>query len=45
MEGEDKEDLKALRRGWFLGGEEFLERLEGVGVRKGSVRAFKQNGD
>jgi hypothetical protein len=22
--------LKALRRGWFLGGEEFLERLEGV---------------
>ena len=30
MEGEDKEDLKALRRGWVLGGEEFLERLEGV---------------
>ena len=29
MEGEDKEDLKALRRGWFLGGEEFLERLDG----------------
>jgi len=25
VEGEDKGDLKALRRGWFLGGEEFLE--------------------
>jgi len=30
VEGEDKEDLKALWRGWFLGWEEFLERLEGV---------------
>lgn len=30
VESEDKEDLKALRRGWYLGGEEFLERLEGV---------------
>jgi len=29
VEGEDKGDLKVLRRGWFLGGEEFLERLEG----------------
>lgn len=30
VEGEEKEDLKALRRGWFLGGEEFLDRLEEV---------------
>ena len=30
VEGEDKEELKALRRGWFLGGEEFLNRLEGL---------------
>jgi putative transposase len=30
LEGEDKEELKVLRRGWFLGGEEFLDRLEGV---------------
>jgi len=30
VEGEDKEDLKAVRRGWILGGEEFLEPLEGV---------------
>ncbi len=29
-EGEDKEDLKELRRGWYLGGEEFLDRLENV---------------
>jgi REP element-mobilizing transposase RayT len=30
VEGEEKEDLKVLRRGWFLGGEEFLDRLKGV---------------
>jgi len=30
VKGEGKEDLKAMRRGWFLGAEEFLERLEGV---------------
>ena len=40
MEGEDKEELKALRRGWFLGGEEFLERLEGV--VKGALREKKR---
>ena len=30
LEGEETEDLQDLRRGWFLGGEECLERLTAV---------------
>ena len=30
VDGEETEDLKVLRRGWFLGGDEFLKRLNGV---------------
>jgi len=40
VEGEDKEDLKAMRRGWFFGGEEFLERLGEV--VKGAVAEKKR---